>query len=91
VDEVGDCRRQFERFPGEVIDRTGTGGAVGDLAGIGFGISDEFFEGAGRHGGMDRDGEGGDRDIRNRIQVLDRIVLRPALEDRLDHVQHRAA
>jgi len=34
VDEVGDARHQFERFPSEVVYRAGTGGAVGNLLGL---------------------------------------------------------
>src|SRR5229473_72329 len=47
------------------------GGPIGQLARIGVGIGDQLFQIVRRHGGMDRDGKGGDCYARYRFQVLE--------------------
>src|SRR5215813_8682975 len=64
---------------------------VGQLAGIGLRISDELFEVLRRHRWMDCERQSNDRQARNRIQVLNRIIERPALEQRLVDVRKGAA
>ena len=74
-----------------MLDRTDTGVSVGQLARVGFRISDELLEGLGRQGRMHGDAEDIGRHARNRVQVLDRIILRPALEQGLVDMRNRAA
>src|SRR5262245_7134775 len=58
---------------------------------MGLGISDELFEVLRRHGWMDCERQSNDRQARNRIQVLNRIIEWPALEERLVDVREGAA
>jgi hypothetical protein len=58
---------------------------------MGLGMSDELFEVLRRHRGMDCKRQSSDRQARNRIQVLHRIIERPALEQRLVDVGKGAA
>src|SRR5262249_40307626 len=64
---------------------------VGQLAGIGLRISDELFEVLRRYRWMDCKRQSNDRQARNRIQVLNRIIKRAALEQRLVDVREGAA
>src|SRR6516165_3749787 len=64
---------------------------VGQLAGIGLRISDELFEVLRRHRWMDCKRHGNDRQARNRIQVLDRVIEWSALEQRLVDVREGAS
>src|SRR5262249_37764034 len=68
-----------------------TGVSVGQLAAMGLGVSDELFEVLRRHGWMDCERQSNDRQARNGIQVLNRIIERPALEQRLVDVREGAA
>ena len=74
-----------------MIERANAGVPVGQLARIGLHIADELGECLRRHRRMHRQRERGNRDVGNRLQVLERIVERPALEDRLGDVGRRAA
>src|SRR5262245_2550834 len=65
--------------------------SVGQLAGIGLGINNELFEILRRHRWMDCKRQSNDRQARNRIQVLNRIIEWPALEQRLVDVREGAA
>src|SRR5215470_8849 len=58
---------------------------------MGLGISDELFEVLRRHGWMDCERQSNDRQARNRIQVLNRIIERPALEQALVDMREGAA
>ena len=74
-----------------MLDRADTGMPVGQLAGIGFRIGDELLQALNRHRRMHGDAEKIGGHARNRIQVLDRIIERPALEQRLVDVRLRPA
>src|SRR4030095_14013174 len=74
-----------------MLDRADTRVPVGQLAGIGFRISDQLSKGPNRHRGMHCDAENIGGDAGNRIQVSDRIVERPTLEQRLINVRLRPA
>src|SRR5262249_35770376 len=63
--------------------RANTGVSVGQLAGIGLGISDELFEVLCRHRWMHRKRQRYDCQASNRIEILDRIIEWPALEQAL--------
>jgi hypothetical protein len=64
---------------------------IRQLARIGLGIIDELSQRASRHCRVDCEGEGRNHHVRNRIEVLQRIVERTALEDRLGDMGARAA
>src|SRR5437763_8321649 len=49
LDDVGRLRQRLEQLAGQVLDRADAGVGIGQLAGIGLGISDKLFEGANRH------------------------------------------
>src|SRR5215468_8284931 len=76
-----------------MIGRANTGMPVGQFAGIGPGISDEPFQRVRlrRQRRIDCDGESGEGDARNRVQVLEWIVQWPALEQGLVDMRKRAA
>jgi hypothetical protein len=91
MEKVGESRQQFERFPGQMVQRACAGRTEGDLSGIGFGVVHEILQSTGRHGRMDDDGEGRNRYVRNRVQILDRIILRPILQECLGDILLGAA
>src|SRR5260221_10148289 len=64
---------------------------LSQLARIGLGIVDELSQRASRHYRVDCEGEGRNHHVRNRLEVLERIVQRTALEDRLGDMGARAA
>src|SRR5436190_7565677 len=74
-----------------MVERADTGVPVGELAGIGLHIRDELHERLRRHGWMHRQREGGDRNVRNRLQLLERIIEWSVLEQGLGDVGRRAA
>src|SRR5262249_52970687 len=89
--ELGQPSEQFELFPSQLVQRASTGVSVGQLAGIGLGINDELFEVLRRHRWMDCKRQSNDRQARNWIQVLNRIIEWPALKQRLVDVREGAA
>src|SRR5215470_12395750 len=74
-----------------MIDGADTVMPVGQLAGIGLGISDELFQRLRRQRRIDCDGESEEGHARNRVQVLDWIIQWPALEQGLVDMRKRAA
>src|SRR4029450_632621 len=69
-----------------MVQRANAGMPIGQLAGIGLGIVDELSQCASRHGGMNGERESRNHHIGNRLELLERIVERTALEDRLGDV-----
>src|SRR6516225_2350857 len=73
-----------------MIQRTHAGVPVGELAPIGFHIIDKLLQSLCRHQRIDHKSEGRDGNIENRLKVLQWIVQRSALEDRLGNVCGRS-
>src|SRR6185369_571635 len=73
------------------LDRADPGMAVAQLAGVRLCVSDELLQRPYRQGRMDGDAERIDGDARDRLQVLDRVVERAALQKSLVDVWQRAA
>src|SRR5438552_12159485 len=74
-----------------MLDRADPRVPVGQLAGIGFRIDYEFLERLNWYRAMHCNAEDIGGHARNRIQVLDRVIQRPALEQGLVDVRLRAA
>src|SRR5262249_56020897 len=91
MQEVGESRQRFQQFARQVIERANAGMPIGQLAGIGLGVVDELSQCPGRHCGMDHERERRNHDVRNWLELLERIVERTALEDRLGDMGARAA
>ena len=91
VDEVGQAHAQLEGFGSEMVQGAGAGGAIGQLARIALGIGDQLAEIIDRQRRMHRQRKGGNRDAGNRLELFERIELRPVLEQRLRDMRGRAA
>src|SRR5215204_3333436 len=84
-------RERFEQLAGKMLDRAHTRVSVGELAGIGFGVSDKPLQRLSRHRRMHSDTERIGCEARNWIKVFHRIVKRPALKQGLVDERLRAA
>ena len=88
---IGRADQRLEQFAGEMRHGSGASRPVGELAGIGLGVSDQLLERLHRHRRMHRDAHGGDAEDRDRLEVLERIVLGVAVGDRNDDLRAAAA
>ena len=62
---------RLEQFAGQVAHRAGAGRAVGQLAGVGLDVGDQFLDVLRRHRRVHRDRGGADAEDRDRDEVLD--------------------
>jgi hypothetical protein len=81
----------LEIFAGEMRDRAGAGGSVGELARVRTGISDELGECAHRQRGMHDDRGRAVGEDADGGKILDRIIRRICHGRRHQHVRGRAA
>ena len=91
VHEIGRRGQRFQELAGEVVQRADAGMAIGQLARIGLSIVDELRERARRQRRMDGERERRHHHVADRFELLERIVERSILEDRLGDVRARSA
>src|SRR5262249_24361120 len=78
-------------FAGEVMKRANAGVPIGQLATVGFVVVDELRKRRDRNGRMRRERERRDGDVGYRFEILDRVVERPRLQNRLGDMRARSA
>jgi hypothetical protein len=85
VNEIVEAGELLEQLARQVAHGAGTGGAVGQLAGIGLGIGNELLERSHRDGFVHHDGGGGDGDDGNGHEVAGGIVRHLGHGHRVEH------